>query len=102
MVVEEKESVMIGPDQGIETEEGKDLGHDPETEVSGKEVGDQGLEIENAAGPGQETTKRKVEGAPDLVQGIEGTEEIGKTGKAELKRMILILRKSLFGKTKLT
>jgi len=85
MAVEEKESAMTGQDQEIETGGEKDLGQGLEIEVSEKEAEDQGLERENAADPDQKK-KGKVEGVPDLVQEIDGTGEIGKAGKEELKR----------------
>jgi hypothetical protein len=100
MVVEEKEIVMSDRDQESQPKGGKDLGRDLEREVRGKKVGDQGREKENVAGPGQKT-KRKVEGTPDHVHEIEGIDETGKVGKEESKKAILILKMSLFGKTKL-
>ena len=101
MVVEEKEIAMSDRDQESETEGEKGLGRDLEKGLIGKEVGGQGREKENVAGQGQKK-KGKVEGTPDHVHEIEGIEEIGKAGKEESKKAILILKKSLFGKTKLT
>ena len=103
MEVEEKEIATKGQDHEIGNEEEKDQGLVQEIEVNESVVEDQGLGKENDEDLDQET-RRKVEEVLDHVQEIDAIEGTGieKVEREELKRMILISRKSPFGKMKST
>ena len=103
MEVEEKEIAMKGQDHEIGNEEEKDQGLVQEIEVNESVVEDLGLEKESDEDLDQET-RRKVGEVLDHVQEIDAIEETGieKVEREELKRMILISRKSPFGKMKST
>ena len=83
MEVEEIETDMRRGDLGQETEkeDGRDQGQDLATEVSEKEVEDQGPKIENVVDRGQGIKRRIVE-AHDPVPEKEENERIG-TERAE-------------------
>jgi len=103
MEAEEKGIVMIGQDQEIAIEEGKGQGPDLEIKVNVNEVEGPGQEKENEEDPDPET-KRKAEEVLDLDREIDvtGGTEIEKAEKVELKRAILISKKSPSGKMKST
>ena len=101
MEEEEKEIATKGQDHEIGNEEEKDQGLVQEIEVNESVVEDQGLAKESDEDLDQET-RRKVEGVLDHVQEIDAIEGTGieKVEREELKRMILISKKSPLGKMK--
>jgi len=101
MEVEEIEIATKGQDHEIGKEEEKDQGLVQEIEVNESVVEDQGLEKGSDEDLDQET-RRKVGEVLDHVQEIDAIEGTGieKVERVELKRMILISKKSPFGKMK--
>ena len=101
MEVEEKEIATKGQDHEIGNDEEKDQGLVQEIEVNESVVEDQGPEKESDEDLDQEI-RRKVGEVLDHVQEIDAIEGTGieKVERVELKRMILISKKSPFGKMK--
>ena len=101
MEVEEIEIATKGQDHEIGNEEEKDQGLVQEIEVNESVVEDQGLEKGSDEDLDQET-RRKVGEVLDHVQEIDAIEGTGieKVEREELKRMILISKKSSLGKMK--
>ena len=101
MEVEEIEIATKGQDHEIGKEEEKDQGLVQEIEVNESVVEDQGLEKESDEDLDLETRRKAGEVLDHVpeIDAIEGT-EIEKGGREELKRMLLISKKSPFGKMK--
>ena len=101
MEVEEKEIATKDQDHEIGNVEEKDQGLVQGIEVNESVVEDQGLEKESDEDLDLETRRKAGEVLDHVpeIDAIEGT-EIEKVEREELKRMILISKKSPFGKMK--